>query len=48
MEVLLVILGIIVVLAFLIIGIYNRLVALRQTTRSKDMRRMKKPPSRKL
>jgi len=31
MEVLLVILGIIVVLAFIIIGIYNRLVALRQT-----------------
>ena len=30
MEVLLVILGIIVVLAFIIIGIYNRLVALRQ------------------
>jgi len=31
MEVLLVILGIIAVLAFIIIGIYNRLVALRQT-----------------
>jgi len=32
MEVLLVILGIIVVLAVIVIGIYNRLVALRQTT----------------
>jgi len=32
MEILLVILGIIVVLAFIIIGIYNRLVALRQTS----------------
>ena len=31
MEILLVILGIIVVLAFILIGIYNRLVALRQT-----------------
>jgi len=31
MEILLVILGIIVVLAFIVIGIYNRLVALRQT-----------------
>jgi len=32
MEILLVILGIIVVLAFILIGIYNRLVALRQTS----------------
>lgn len=32
MTVLLIILGIIAVLAFIIIGIYNRLVALRQTT----------------
>jgi len=32
MEILLVILGIIVLLAFILIGIYNRLVALRQTT----------------
>ena len=31
MEILLVILGIIVALAFILIGIYNRLVALRQT-----------------
>ncbi len=31
MEILLVILGIIVVIAFILIGIYNRLVALRQT-----------------